>query len=62
MITETKQLDTVHETRTQGAWFPRPWDETCAQPADSWGMSMSSNNILTSSDIGPLIDLSLILI
>ena len=56
MITETRELDTIHETRTHGAWFPRPWDETCAQLADSWGMSMSSNNILTSNDPGPLID------
>ena len=50
MIGEVRKIDTVHETRTHGASTPRPWDETCARYADSWGMSMSSNNLLTSED------------
>ena len=50
MIGEVRKIDTVHETRTHGAWFPRPWDETCARYADSWGMSMPSNNLLTGDD------------
>ena len=50
MIGEVRKLDTVHETRTHGGWMPRPWDETCARYADSWGMSMPSNNLLTGSD------------
>ena len=50
MIDETKRLDPVHETRTHGAWYPRPWDERCAAVADSWGMSMPANNLLTSDD------------
>ena len=49
MIDETRKLDTVHETRTHGSQ-PRPWDEICAQYADSWGMSMASNNLLTSNN------------
>lgn len=50
MVGEVRKIDEVHETRTHGAWFPRPWDETCAEFADSWGMSMSSNNQLTVED------------
>ena len=50
MIGEVRRIDTVHETRTHGAWFPRPWDETCARYADSWGMSMPSSNLLTGDD------------
>ena len=50
MIAEVRKLDTVHETRTHGAGTPRPWDETCARHADSWGMSMPSNNLLTGED------------
>ena len=30
--------------------MPRPWDERCAKQVDSWGMSMTSNNLLTSRD------------
>ena len=56
MIDETKRLDPVHETRSHGAWFPRPWDESCAAIADSWGMSMPSNNLLTSRDPYQLAD------
>ena len=50
MIDLAKEIDPVHETRTHGAWFPRPWDEICAAEADSWGMSMPSNDLLTSRD------------
>ncbi len=50
MVDEAKQLDPVHETRSHGSWAPRVWDEPCAAIADSWGMSMSSNNLLTSRD------------
>ena len=50
MIGEVRKIDTVHETRTHGGWMPRPWDETCARYADSWGMSMSSNDLLTGAD------------
>ena len=50
MIGEVRKIDTVHETRTHGASTPRPWDETCARYADSWGMSMASNNLLTGED------------
>ena len=50
MVQETKRIDSDHETRSHGAWFPRPWDEYCAAQADSWGMSMPSGNLLTSSD------------
>ena len=50
MIGEVRKIDTAHETRTHGGWMPRPWDETCARYADSWGMSMPSNNLLTGDD------------
>lgn len=50
MIAEVRKIDRIHETRTHGAWHPRPWDETCARYADSWGMSMPSNNLLTDDD------------
>ncbi len=50
MISEVRKIDSVHETRTHGGWMPRPWDETCARYADSWGMSMPSNNLLTGED------------
>ena len=43
-------VDPVHEKRSHGAWYPRPQDTACAPVADSWGMSMSSNNLLTSED------------
>ena len=46
MINKTRTLDSIHETRTHGGWIPRPWDEICAEVADSWGMSMPSNNLL----------------
>lgn len=50
MVGEAKRIDPDHETRSHGSWMPRPWDEYCASEADSWGMSMSSNNLLTSKD------------
>ncbi|MBC8427820.1 beta-galactosidase [bacterium] len=49
MVHEVEQIDSNHEVRAHGAWFPRPWDERCAQHVDSWGMSMPSNNLLTSN-------------
>ncbi|MCZ6677375.1 MAG: beta-galactosidase [Candidatus Poribacteria bacterium] len=49
MVREVKEIDPDHEARAHGAWFPRPWDERCAPHVDSWGMSMSSNNLLTSN-------------
>ena len=45
-----ESLDEAHEIRSHGAHFPRPWDEVCAVEVDSWGMSMPSNNLLTSDD------------
>ena len=50
MVKEAKRIDPVHEMRAHGGWRPRPWDEHCAPHVDSWGMSMSANNLLTSDD------------
>ena len=50
MMDEANAIDPHHEKRAHGAWTPRPWDEVCAPHADSWGMSMPSNNLLTSDD------------
>jgi len=50
MVDEVRKIDPSHEARAHGAWTPRPWDEHCARCVDSWGMSMSSNNLLTSDD------------
>ena len=50
MVEETHRLDPAHEVRAHAAAAPRPWDERCARYVDSWGMSMSSNNLLTSDD------------
>jgi beta-galactosidase len=50
MVGETRRIDPVHEVRAHSANTPRPWDEMCAQEVDSWGMSMASNNLLTSED------------
>ncbi len=50
MVDETRKLDPTHEIRAHAASTPRPWDEQCARQVDSWGMSMSSNNLLTSDD------------
>ncbi|MBM4050355.1 MAG: hypothetical protein FJ279_35105, partial [Planctomycetes bacterium] len=48
MVNEVRQIDPRHEARAHGWWCPRPWDERCAPEVDSWGMSMPSNNLLTS--------------
>ena len=50
MVDEVEAIDPHHEVRSHGGWSPRPWDERCARIVDSWGMSMSSNNLLTSED------------
>ena len=50
MVDEVEEIDPQHEVRSHGGWSPRPWDERCARIVDSWGMSMSSNNLLTSED------------
>ena len=50
MVDEVEKIDPDHEVRSHGGWSPRPWDERCARIVDSWGMSMSSNNLLTSED------------
>ncbi len=50
MVHETRQIDPVHELRAHAASTPRPWDAACAPEVDSWGMSMPSNNLLTSDD------------
>ena len=50
MVSEAKSIDPNHEMRAHAAWLPRPWDEHCAPHVDSWGMSMPSNNLLTSDD------------
>ena len=50
MVDEVEEIDPHHEVRSHGGWSPRPWDERCARIVDSWGMSMSSNNLLTSED------------
>ena len=48
MVNEVRQIDPRHEVRAHGWWSPRPWDERCAPEVDSWGMSMPSNNLLSS--------------
>ena len=45
-----ESIDDQHEVRAHGAHFPRPWDEICSREVDSYGMSMPSNNLLTSND------------
>ena len=50
MVKGARDLDPEHEMRAHCGWTPRPWDEQCAPHVDSWGMSMSSNNLLTSRD------------
>ena len=56
MVDETRQIDPRHEVRAHGAHSPRPYDEVCAARVDSWGMSMPSNNLLTSNDPYKLAD------
>ena len=50
MVDETRRIDPDHELRAHAGGTPRPWDERCAALVDSWGMSMASNNLLTSDD------------
>ena len=50
MVGEVERIDPDHEIRAHAAASPRPWDEQCAAHVDSWGTSMSSNNLLTSDD------------
>ena len=50
MVAEARAVDPHHELRAHGANTPRPWDEACAAGVDSWGMSMASNNLLTSNE------------
>ena len=50
MVNEVEQIDPKHEMRAHSLWRPRPWDEQCACHVDSWGMSMGSNDLLTSED------------
>jgi beta-galactosidase len=50
MVEETRKIDPRHELRAHAALTSRPWDEACAREVDSWGMSMSSNNLLTAAD------------
>ena len=45
-----RQVDDRHELRAHGANWPRVFDEPCAREVDSWGMSMSSNELLTGAD------------
>ena len=61
MVREVKQIDSRHEVRTHGMWNPLPWDEQCARHVDSWGMSMPSNNLLTSRDPSVIADRSFIM-
>ena len=56
MVAEARRIDPLHEIRAHAASTPRPWDEECAREVDSWGMSMSSNNLLTADDPYPLAD------
>lgn len=56
MVNEVKQCDPCHEVRAHGLWVPRPLDEHCARLVDSWGMSMPSNNLLTSRNPYQLAD------
>ena len=56
MVDETTKIDPKHEVRAHASWSPRPWDESCAPIVDSWGMSMSSNNLLTSDDTYKMAD------
>ncbi len=50
MVAEARRIDPLHEIRAHAASTPRPWDDDCAREVDSWGMSMSSSNLLTSDE------------
>ena len=56
MVAETRALDPDHEIRAHGVVTPQPWNEACAREVDSWGMSMSSNNVLTGPDADGLVE------
>ena len=56
MVRETKAIDPKHEVRAHGGTMPRPWDEDCAPHVDSWGMSMSSNNLFAPEDPNKIAD------
>ena len=45
-----ESIDDRHEVRAHGAHYPWQWDEACSKEVDSYGMSMPSNNLLTSDD------------
>ena len=61
MVGEVKRIDSRHEVRAHGMWYPSPWDEQCARHVDSWGMSMPSNNLLTSREPSAIADRSFIM-
>lgn len=61
MVREVKEIDPHHEVRAHGRWNPCPWDEQCARHVDSWGMSMPSNNLLTSRDSSSITDRAFIM-
>ena len=50
MVKEVESIDPHHEMRAHSTSRPRPYDEQCARHIDSWGMSMSSNDLLASED------------
>lgn len=56
MAAETRAIDPHHEIRAHGGVTPQPWNEACAVEVDSWGMSMSSNNVLTGADNEGLVE------
>ena len=49
-VSVVESIDDQHEVRAHGGHFPLPWDEVCSKEVDSFGMSMPSNNLLTSDD------------
>ena len=61
MVREVKEIDPSHEVRAHGMWNPSPWDEQCARHVDSWGMSMPSNDLLTSRDSAVITDRAFIM-
>jgi len=56
MAAETRAIDPGHEIRAHSGVTPQPWNEACAREVDSWGMSMSSNNVLTGPDTEGLVE------
>ena len=59
MMDLANSIDPVHEKRAHGGWRPQPKDEYCAPLVDSWGMSMSSNHLLTEDDPNLIADRAL---